>query len=308
MSPLAILSCAHPRPAEGAVPMLATPPLEARRGFALTLGASMRESTITGYLQHLDAYLRWCGARDPYERQTVLAYLTDVAARCSRPTLATYHKALRKFFRWCAAEDVCLNAMMGVEVPRVSFEEWERDAPEYTEADRDALLEVCPPWTWLGLRNRALIWWLWTTPLRSSELCRLRWDDIDWDLMEAKVRGKGGSDYIVNLTLTAADATHRYRRHCPHEGDDLWLTEKGRALTPHALALRRMAQRAGVKKRVYPHAFRHRFRVQAVMLGLSDVEVAKVMGWKTVRSGWRSYGAKLLAAQARAKLRERMAG
>ena len=290
--------------------MLRTPPLEARRGFALTLGASMRQSTITGYLQHVDVYLRWCAGREPYARETVLAYLADVRARCSRPTLATYHKALRKFFRWCVTEDVCLNAMLGVEAPRVSSEEWERDAPEYTEADRNALLEVCPPWTWLGLRNRALIWWLWTTPLRSSELCGLRWEDIDWDMMEAKVRGKGGSDYIVNLMLMTADATHRYRRHCPHEGSALWLTESGGALAPHALALmlKRMAKRAGISKRVYPHAFRHRFRIQAVMLGLSDVEVAKVMGWRTVRSGWRSYGAKVLAAQARAKLRERMAG
>ncbi|KKL69645.1 hypothetical protein LCGC14_2112880 [marine sediment metagenome] len=285
-------------------------PTEAQQGFALSLAASLRPNTVRGYLEHLGVYLHWCGDRNPYARDTVLAYLGDVAARCSRSTLATYHKALRAFFGWCEAEGVCANAMRGIKPPRLSPDDAERDAPVYTEADRAALLAVCPPWTWMGLRNRALILSLWHTPLRASELTGLLVTDIDWEGMEITVRsGKGGVRYTVVLPVEMAEAVHRYLRHRPDDIEGLWLSEKGTIMTPRALSLtlKRLAKRAGITQSVYPHAFRHRWRIQCVMMGMTDVEIASLMGQRTVRAT-QGYGRKVLQAQARARYRERLAG
>lgn len=283
-------------------------PEEARRGFLLTISASVRSQTAKGYLEHLSAYFNWCGDQNPYARETVLAYLMDVSDRCSRSTLATYHKALRTFFRWCETEDICVNAMQGIRPPRLSPDDAERDAPVYTEADKKALLTVCPPWTWMGLRNRALILSLWHTPLRASELCGLLLEDINWDEMEIAVRdGKAGARYAVVMPVELASAIHRYLRHRSDDAEGLWVGKKGERLSRHGLALmlRRMAKRAGISKPVYPHGFRHRFRIQCVTLGLTDVEIASLMGQRTVRAT-QGYGRKVLAAQARARYRARL--
>ena len=80
-------------------------------------------------------------------------------------------------------------------------------------------------------------------------------------------------------------------------------------MTPRALSLtlKRLATRAGITQSVYPHAFRHRWRIQCVMMGLTDVEIASLMGQRTVRAT-QGYGRKVLQAQARARYRERLAG
>ncbi|KKN23171.1 hypothetical protein LCGC14_0907580 [marine sediment metagenome] len=286
-------------------------PAEARQGFALALAASLRPNTARGYLEHLDVYVRWCGDdRCPYQRQVVLSYLADVSARCSRPTVATYFKALKAFFAFCEVEGICDNPMRGLKPPRLSPDEAERDAPLYDEEDKEALLAACPPWTWMGLRNRALILSLWHTPLRASELTGLLVTDIDWEGMEITVRsGKGGVRYTVVMTIEMAEAIHRYLRHRPADIAALWLSENGQMVTPRALSLmlKRMAKRAGLSKSVYPHAFRHRWRIQCVIMGLTDVEIASLMGQRTVRAT-QGYGRKVLQAQARARYRERLAG
>jgi site-specific recombinase XerD len=67
--------------------------------------------------------------------------------------------------------------------------------------------------------------------------------------------------------------------------------------------LRRMAKRAGIMKAIYPHGFRHNFRVRCVMLGLTDVEIASLMGQRTIRAT-QGYGRKMLAGQARSRYKE----
>ena len=287
------------------------PPTQALRGFRLTLEAEgKRASTLKGYTEAVQTYAHSIDGGDPYARDSVLSYLADVSSRCSRSTLLSYWKALKAFFDWAEGEDISPSPMRGLRRPRLSPDESERDAPVYTEADRDALLDVCPPWTWMGLRNRALILALWHSPLRASELCGLLVTDIDWDGMEMVVRsGKAGVRYAAVMPAELALAIDRYLRQREWDAAALWVDQHGEPLTAHALALmlRRMTKRAGLTKAIYPHGFRHNFRLRCVAIGLTDVEVAALMGHRTVRSTY-GYGRKVIAAQARARFRERLGG
>jgi len=277
----------------------------ARTGYSLHLKARLRPKTTDGYMSHLDTYLAWCQQRNPFERCTVLAYLGEVNGRCSRATLATYWKALKSFFAWCDDEGLAENPLAQMKPPRLSPDENERDAPAYTEADREALLAAWPHWTWLGLRNRALILTLWETPLRAAELCGLLVAALDWETLTVGVTGKAGVKYAPVMTVEQAAAIHRYLRERPYVSDLLWLSDQGEPMTPRALALmlKRAARRAGIAKPVYPHAFRHNFRARAAMAGMTDVELAAMMGHRTVRSGHR-YGRRILEGQAWARYRQ----
>ena len=201
--------------------------------------------------------------------------------------------------------------MVGIPRPRLSIDERERDAPIYTEGDRDKLLEVCPPWSWMGLRNQAIILTLWHTPLRASEMCGLQLADVDWDASELRVRdGKGGSRYDAVMPAELALALDRYLRHRNFsDAEALWVDQKGRQLSTHALALmlRRMAKRARISKPVYPHGFRHNFRRRCREMGLDDADISGLMGHRSVTPTW-GYARKAARDMAKARLRERLAG
>lgn len=280
-------------------------PEVALRSFTLHLTASgYRRSTIDGYHHVVSRYLRLQNGT-AFSRESVLSFLADTAATCSRPTLLAYWKALKCFFDWAEVEVMGENPMRGLRRPRLSRDEAERNTPVYTEADRDALLQACPEWTRMGLRNRALILTLWHTPLRASEICGLTVSDLDWAAMEITVRsGKGGVRYSAIMPTVLAHAIDRYLRHRAIGSENLWVDRAGAPLSPHGLALmlRRVAARARLQKPVYPHAFRHRYRIWLVTLGLTDVEIAALMGHRTVRSTW-GYGRKAIESGAKARLR-----
>lgn len=283
---------------------------EARRGYEFALSATLRASTVRERTQRLDTYLRWCDGRAPYERETVYAYLRDVRTRCSPMTHLGYFKALRAFFRWCEAERITSDdPMANLPMPRLSAEEKERDAPKYTEADKDALLSVCKDWTWMGQRDRALVLALWYTPLRARELCGLLVCDLRWEPMEIEVRkelAKGGRAYRFPLVPVLADAVHTYLRNRPVEVPFVWLEQRGSPLTPHGLRLmlRRLAERARLSKPIYPHAFRHNWRAYwGSAMGMSDAEVGALMGQRSVNAT-RGYGRSLLYASAATRYRD----
>jgi integrase len=205
---------------------------------------------------------------------------------------------------------VAEDPMAGLPRPRVAREETERDVDPVTPAMLEALLNVCPAWTWLGQRDRAIVRMLWDTPLRASELCGLLVTDIDWDAMEVRVRdGKGGCRYEALITEDLGLAISRYLRNRRHDCAVLFVTQDGSTLSPHALGqlLQRLSRKAGIAPHVFPHQFRHSFRVRMRALGLDDCDVSALLGHRSVVPTW-GYGRRQARIMAKARLRERLAG
>ena len=282
------------------------------RSYGLWLSAAgYRPDTTTRALRVASMYLVWASGQDNNRRETVIGFLAAAAERVKRVTMLNYHKDLAMLFRWGLSEGlVADNPLELIPRPRPSLYERERDTRflPYTDAELKALLDACPHWNWLGLRDRALLWVFWDTPLRVSEVCGLLITDLDWETHELSVRdGKGGLRYEGLPSADCMVAIDRYLRHRPHDAAMLFIDRHGQTLTRHAVEqlYRRLAKRAGWTKPCSPHLFRHNWRVRALHMGLSDAHVSALMGHKTVVIS-HAYARQAVRADAKAVLRQRL--
>jgi integrase/recombinase XerD len=116
----------------------------------------------------------------------------------------------------------------------------------------------------IGLRNRCAVFLLWRCGLRVSELTMLRPVDIGHDNLRVRF-GKGCRPRTVGMddetrAVVALWVAAREERGIG-AGEPLICTLRGRGLRTNAMRdlLKRLALKAGVAKRVVPHAFRHTF-------------------------------------------------
>ena len=113
-----------------------------------------------------------------------------------------------------------------------------------------------------GLRDRALLELLYSSGLRVSELCALRWHDLDLADGQVTVLGKGSKQRMVPVGSHARAALEAWRaEQAPKPDAPVFPGRGGNAITPRAvqLRLRQIARRQGLFKRVHPHLLRHTF-------------------------------------------------
>jgi site-specific recombinase XerD len=147
-----------------------------------------------------------------------------------------------------------------------------------------ALLRACNRGA-TGARNRALIVLLWRAGLRVGEALALREADLEPAAGLVHVRcGKGGKPRTVALDPEAFGAVEAWaarRRARGLNGHQLLLcTLAGGPLDasyPRHL-FKRLARRAGLQKRVHPHALRHTHAVELVREGAPLPEVQAQLG------------------------------
>ena len=133
----------------------------------------------------------------------------------------------------------------------------------------------------LGLRDRALLEFLYGTGARISEAVGLDEDDLDLDGAVAHLHGKGGKQRLVPIGSKASEALSAYLvRARPGLVVDaqraVFLNARGGRLSRQSAwtILRTAAERAGVTAEVSPHTLRHSFATH-LLDGGADVRVVQ---------------------------------
>ena len=218
------------------------------------------------------------------QAQTLLADLHR--QHLTAGTLRHTASAWRGFFKFLAGEgEVAVNPALGLRSPKLR-----RKLPEVLDADEMAQLVEVPGDDPDAVRDRALLELLYSSGLRVSELCGVRWRDFDLADGTLRVTGKGSKTRIVPVgsKALAALAALREQDRCGDE-DPLVRGARGQPLTPNGVRarLKRRAQEQGVWKRVYPHLMRHScashllessgdLRAVQELLGHADISTTQV--------------------------------
>lgn len=133
----------------------------------------------------------------------------------------------------------------------------------------------------LGLRDRALLEFLYGTGARISEAVGLDVDDLDLETGVALLRGKGGKQRLVPVGRHARAALESYLvRVRPGllvgAQPGVFLNARGGRLSRQSAwtILRTAAERAGVTAEVSPHTLRHSFATH-LLDGGADVRVVQ---------------------------------
>lgn len=235
-------------------------------GFLAHLQVERRMSahTLDAYRRDLDALAQWAGAQGVDDLCAVhIEQLRQFVASehrrgLSPKSLQRRLSACRSFYAWLLKHGrIAASPAAGLRAPKAP-----RKLPQVLDVDEAVQLVELPTDAPLGLRDRALLELLYGSGLRVSELCTLRWRDLDLADGLVTVLGKGGKQRSVPVGRHARQALEDWRRDSAGTSEGVVFPGRhGRAITPRAvqLRLRQLAQRQGLFKRVHPHLLRHSF-------------------------------------------------
>ena len=154
--------------------------------------------------------------------------------------------------------------------------------------------------TILGVRNKALIEFIYSTGARVSEVVGLKLDDIDMGNSEVSVFGKGRKIRIVYLNrgskfwlekylelrneLLYSKKSEIYQQKAINPCGYLFLNKSGGRLTSRSVRniVRDCLIKAKVSKKVSPHGIRHSFATHLLQEGAGIREIQELLGHENI--------------------------
>ncbi|MFO7928846.1 MAG: site-specific integrase [Candidatus Humimicrobiaceae bacterium] len=140
-----------------------------------------------------------------------------------------------------------------------------RKIPEYlTEEEVKKIIAQPNKRTPTGLRNKAILSFIWDTGSRTGDIINLRPSRIRLKDREADLKdGKYGVDRTVIFSEYTAELLREYKKQRP-KSEYLFCTLEGNQLSRRYLynMVRRYARRAGIDKKVGGHAIRHSYAIK----------------------------------------------
>ena len=166
--------------------------------------------------------------------------------------------ACRSFYRWLLK----LGRIAASPADAIRAPKSVRKLPQVLDVDEAMQLVEVSTDAPLGVRDRALLELFYSSGLRLSEVCALKWSDLDFAQGLVTVLGKGGKQRVVPVGSHARNALQELRAESGGEQTDFVFPGRGGGqITSRAIQLRmkRLAMQRGVFKRVHPHLLRHSF-------------------------------------------------
>lgn len=193
---------------------------------------------------------------------------------------------IRAFFRFLLIEgEIEENPASLIESPKIGLK-----LPEVLSVEEiDRIIEKIDLSRPEGHRNKAIIETLYGCGLRVSELVNLRLTDIHYKEEFVVVTGKGNKQRLVPVSQKALKEIDIYKQDRNHltvitDQNILFLNRRGRQLTRAMIftIIKDLAAKAGIKKNIHPHTFRHSFATHMIEAGADLRAVQEMLGHESI--------------------------
>lgn len=206
----------------------------------------------------------------------------------SAATQARIVSGIKTFYKFLLLEgDLQQNPSELLETPKLR-----RKVPSFLSVPEiDAMLACIDRSTPEGERNYSLLETLYSCGLRVSELINLRISDLHLKHDYIKVTGKGNKERLIPIGKSAKKLIQSYIDRVRSQvnvkkeaADILYLNKRGSGLSRVMVfyIIRDLAEKAGIRKSLSPHTFRHSFATHLVEGGADLRAVQEMLGHESI--------------------------
>ena len=264
----------------------------------LCLERSYSKNTLDAYRRDLQKLLVFYADNHIDYRTVTLEQLDQFAGQLREEgiqarSVARILSGVRSFYRFLTLEkEVEQDPTELLESPQIG-----KHLPEVLSVEEiDSIISVIDVSKPEGIRDRAIIEVLYGCGLRISELCNLRISQLYLEDKYIRVKGKGSKERLVPIEGVAIERVREWLvtrmgyKVKPSEEDYVFVSlTRGSRLSRISLFvyIKDYAERAGIKKNISPHTFRHSFathllegganlRAIQMMLGHEDISTTEI--------------------------------
>ena len=268
-----------------------------KKGFKawLQLEKSLSDNSVEAYLRDIEKFTQFLEFRksSPSPQDIGLKDLQEFvkwigALGMTATSQSRILSGIRSFYKYCLLENIVTkNPTLLLETPKLK-----RALPDFLSVSEiTQILESVDLSKPEGERNRAILETMYSCGLRVSEVVSLRLSSLYPDLGFIKVTGKGDKERLVPIGKTALKYIFIYRNQVrvhasikPGNEDILFLNRRGARLSRQMIfiLLKEIVKRAGIKKTVSPHTFRHSFATHLVEGGANLRAVQEMLGHESI--------------------------
>lgn len=269
----------------------------AGKGFKqyLLLEKSLSKNSISAYLHDVKYFENFLKNENigisplQVEYEHLLSFVSSLShAGVAAISQARMISGLRAFYKYLLMEELLQkDPTQFLELPKLA-----RKLPEVLSLEEInemiSCIDLSKP---MGHRDKAILETLFSCGLRVSELVGLNISEIYFNDEFIKVTGKGNKERLVPIGDAALKAIRIYleevRVHMKMQkknSDTLFLNHLGSSLSRVSIfkLTKVLAQRAGIRKSISPHTFRHSFATCLVEGGADLRAVQQMLGHESI--------------------------
>jgi site-specific recombinase XerD len=246
--------------------------------------------TIENYTLWINRFIKYIGDIDASEVKSI--YIQDFRISLSKqglsPKTINYHViGLRSFFKFLSRNDVDTIAPEKLDLAKIPPRQLSYLSEPEVQKILNAPLEFAKN-PLKALRDQAILYTLYSTGLRVTELIKLKKTDIKLMEKQFSVIGKGSKLRSVFMTNQAKDKTKNYLLSRTDSSDFLFISlsgnSYGKALSRNSIEVivKHYASLVGIEKKVTPHTLRHSFATSLLKKGADIRSVQVLLGHSSI--------------------------
>lgn len=239
-------------------------------------------NTLAAYKRDLSSFIDWLKNHGEQqekiiERQDVVAFITELRKRGSKPATITRHLAsLRSFFAFLKTyTGFSADPLDGFQNPHKA----KRLPQTLSLQEVTKMIEAAD-----NSRDRLIMELLYGCGLRVSELTGLKVIDLDLKQGLLKCFGKGSKERFVPIGQPAIKSIEEYLMENPRQSGTLFRNRENKRLSRLVVwqVVKRLADKANIQKPLSPHTLRHSFATHLLENGADLRSVQELLGHANV--------------------------
>lgn len=259
----------------------------------LRLEKALSTNTLDAYLRDLDKLINFLKAEELSIFDVTLDHLQHFSADLHDIGIHPRSQArilsgIKSFFHFLTIADYREdNPCILLEGPKIGFR-----VPEVLSVSEiDNIIAAIDLSSNEGHRNKTIIETLYSCGLRVSELCNLKISDLYLDEGFIRVEGKGNKQRLVPISSCAVKEittwmqirNSSWRIKKEYE-DHLFLARWGKGISRIMVfhLIKELAAKAGIKKTISPHTFRHSFATHLLEGGANLRAIQSMLGHESI--------------------------